>query len=119
MREGKKKKKIKGPGYYVKKRLRSNKPAMVGLYLIVLAHLIAFLGYLIMPDQTPNANDSSVLIKKKPVGFQVKLLKVLKSGEGEPDPQNVYGAGKRVYHHSGRKVLCEKHVCVLFTIRQI
>jgi peptide/nickel transport system permease protein len=36
-----------------------------------------------MPDQTPNANDSSVLIKKKPVGFQVKLLKVLKSREVE------------------------------------
>ncbi|MFL5729372.1 MAG: hypothetical protein ACJ75J_07780 [Cytophagaceae bacterium] len=58
MREGKKKKKTKGPGYYVKKRLQGNKPAMIGLSFIVIAHLIAFLGYLIMPDQTPNANDS-------------------------------------------------------------
>jgi ABC-type dipeptide/oligopeptide/nickel transport system permease subunit len=81
MREGKKKKKIKGPGYYVRKRLQGNKPAMIGLAFIVVAHIIAFLGYLIMPDQTPNANDSSVLIKKKPVGFRVKLLKVIKNRE--------------------------------------
>jgi ABC-type dipeptide/oligopeptide/nickel transport system permease subunit len=83
MREGKKKKKIKGPGYYVKKRLQGNKPAMIGLAFIVLAHTIAFLGYLIMPDQTPNANDSSVLIKKKPIGFHVKMLKIMKNREVE------------------------------------
>ncbi|HXA02136.1 MAG TPA: ABC transporter permease, partial [Cytophagaceae bacterium] len=83
MREGKTKKKIKGPGYYVKKRLQGNKPAMIGLAFIVLAHTIAFLGYLIMPDQTPNANDSSVLIKKKPVGFHVKILKIMKNREVE------------------------------------
>jgi ABC-type dipeptide/oligopeptide/nickel transport system permease subunit len=79
MGEGKNRKKIKTPTYYVRKRLQKNIPAMCGLVMIVVAHLIAFLGYIIMPDQTPNANDGSALIKKQPPGFSAKLLKVRKS----------------------------------------
>jgi ABC-type dipeptide/oligopeptide/nickel transport system permease subunit len=79
MGEGKKRKKIKTPTYYVRKRLQKNIPAMCGLVMIVLAHLIALLGYIIMPDQTPNANDGSALIKKQSLGFQAKLLKIRKS----------------------------------------
>jgi ABC-type dipeptide/oligopeptide/nickel transport system permease subunit len=79
MGEGKKRKKIKTPTYYVRKRLQKNIPAMCGLVMIVIAHLIALLGYIIMPDQTPNANDGSALIKKQSLGFQAKLLKVRKS----------------------------------------
>ncbi len=51
---------------------------MFGLIVIVLAHVIAFLGYLIMPDHTPNADDRSPHIKKKPPGFEVLLLKTIK-----------------------------------------
>jgi ABC-type dipeptide/oligopeptide/nickel transport system permease subunit len=79
MGEGKKRKKIKTPTYYVRKRLQKNIPAMCGLVMIVIAHLVALLGYILMPDQTPNANDGSALIKKKSLGFQAKLLKVRKS----------------------------------------
>jgi ABC-type dipeptide/oligopeptide/nickel transport system permease subunit len=79
MGEGKNRKKIKTPTYYVRKRLQKNIPAMCGLVMIVVAHLIAFLGYIIMPDQTPNANDGSALTKKQPPGFSAKLLKVRKS----------------------------------------
>src|SRR6185437_16067568 len=75
----KKKKDTKTPSYYVRKRLTKNIPAMFGLVLIVVAHIIAFLGYLIMPDQTPNANDGSPLIKKQQPGFEAKLLKVRKN----------------------------------------
>ncbi|MFN6945580.1 MAG: ABC transporter permease [Cytophagaceae bacterium] len=71
--------KIKSPSYYVKKRLWKNKPAVFGLIIIALAHLMAILGYLIMPDQTPNANDGSALIKKKPMGFEVDLIKTIKT----------------------------------------
>jgi peptide/nickel transport system permease protein len=79
MAEGKKRKKIKTPTYYVRKRLQKNIPAMCGLVMIIIAHLIAFLGYIIMPDQTPNANDGSALIKKQSPGFHAKLLKVRKT----------------------------------------
>src|SRR5436190_23405639 len=67
---------IRTPSYYVKKRLLKNKPAMFGMVVIILVHAVALLGYLIMPDDTPYANDGSALIKKKPMGFEARLLKV-------------------------------------------
>ncbi|MFN3404100.1 MAG: ABC transporter permease [Cytophagaceae bacterium] len=72
---------VRTPSYYVKKRLLKNKPAMFGFLIIVFAHVVAILGYLIMPDQTPNANDGSALIKKKPIGFEAQLLKFRKNRE--------------------------------------
>jgi ABC-type dipeptide/oligopeptide/nickel transport system permease subunit len=74
---------VKTPNYYVRKRLMKNKPAIAGFIVIVLAHIIAILGYLIMPDHTPNANDGSALIKKKPIGFECTLLKFVKNREIE------------------------------------
>jgi peptide/nickel transport system permease protein len=75
------KKATKSPFYYVKKRLLQNKPAIGGLIIIFLCCLIAILGCLVMPDQTPNANDSAAQIKKKPVGFKVDMLKIRKKME--------------------------------------
>lgn len=49
---------------------------MFGLVIIIFAHVIALLGYLVMPDDSPYANDGSATIKKKPMGFEAKLLKV-------------------------------------------
>ncbi|MCR6638817.1 MAG: hypothetical protein NVV82_07460 [Sporocytophaga sp.] len=74
---------VKTPSYYVRKRLWKNKPAIAGFIIIVFAHIIAILGYLIMPDHTPNANDGSALIKKKPIGFECTLLKFRKNREIE------------------------------------
>jgi len=71
----------KSPFYYVKKRLLSNKPAMAGLVLIIISIVLALLGYLIMPDNTPNANDSAPQIKKRPPIFRVKLLKERRNQE--------------------------------------
>jgi peptide/nickel transport system permease protein len=67
---------VRTPSYYVRKRLLKNKPAIFGLVIIVLAHVVALLGYLLMPDKTPFANDGSALIKKRPMGFEAKLLKL-------------------------------------------
>ncbi len=58
-----------------------NKPAMLGFVIIILAHVVAFMGYLIMPDSTPNADDRSPHIKKKSPGFEVQLLKTIKQRE--------------------------------------
>ncbi|MGN6646161.1 MAG: ABC transporter permease, partial [Cytophaga sp.] len=70
---------VHSPSFYIKKRLFSNKPAMFGLGLIILAHIIAILGYSIMPDNTPNADDGANLIKKQPPGFKTQLIKKHKS----------------------------------------
>ncbi len=69
----------KSPSYYVRKRLFANKPAVFGLVVIIIANIIALLGYLIMPDSTHNANDGAVEIQKKPPMFKATLLKTRKS----------------------------------------
>jgi ABC-type dipeptide/oligopeptide/nickel transport system permease subunit len=74
---------VKTPSYYVRKRIMKNKPAMFGLAFIVLAHVVAILGYLVMPDSTPNANDGSAVIKRKTIGFEATLLKVRKNRKVE------------------------------------
>ncbi len=67
------------PGYYIKKRLLNNKPALFGLFVILLAVVISLLGYLIMPDHTPDANDGAVQIQKQPPGFTATFLKIRKN----------------------------------------
>ncbi|NEM97404.1 ABC transporter permease [Pontibacter burrus] len=66
------------PSYYIRQRLLQNKPAMAGLGIIVLAILVAILGYAIMPDSTPNANNGLVQIQKKTPGFSTKVLRISK-----------------------------------------
>lgn len=69
----------RSPGYYIRRRLLGNKPAMFGLLVIVLSVMIALLGYLIMPDNTPDANDGAVQIQKQPPGFEATFLKIRKN----------------------------------------
>ena len=58
------------------KRLFRNRSAMFGMIIIILAVITAFLGYLITPDQTPNANDQILQISNKEPGFTIDILKV-------------------------------------------
>ncbi len=71
------------PGYYIRKRLQRNKPALFGLIVILLAVVVSLLGYLVMPDRTPDANDGAVQIQKQPPGFTVTFLKIKKNREIE------------------------------------
>jgi peptide/nickel transport system permease protein len=64
------------PGYYIRQRLWRNKPAMAGLVLIAAATLVALLGYLILPDDSPDANSTIVQLQKKPPGFVVTVLRI-------------------------------------------
>ena len=71
----------KPPGYYIKRRLFANKIAMFGLTYIAIAFIISVLGYLIMPDGTPNANDGAVQVQKLRPGSKVTFLKRRKNRE--------------------------------------
>lgn len=73
--------KIKTPGYYIRKRLYANKPAMFCLGIIILAHIVALLGYAIMPDNTPDANDGAWQVQKLPAGAEVDMLKIRKNSD--------------------------------------
>lgn len=52
---------------------------MFGLIVIGLCMLVAFLGYSITPDSTPDANDQLLELSKKPPGFKVKILQNCKN----------------------------------------
>ncbi len=69
------------PFQQVKKRLLRNKMAILGGSIIAFACLVAVLGYLIMPDDTPNANGGSQFIRKQLPGFEVNVLKIRKQRE--------------------------------------
>ena len=67
------------PGYYVRQRLWQNRPAVAGLVFIGLCALVALLGYWVLPDNSPDANNGLVQLQKQLPGFQVTLRQV-------PDP---------------------------------
>jgi peptide/nickel transport system permease protein len=64
-------------------RFKRNKLAMAGLALIAVFVLVAVLGYLIMPDSTPGANDMVLQLGIKKPGSQFTLLRIRKSEEVE------------------------------------
>jgi len=63
------------PGYYVRQRLWANRPAVAGLVFIGLCALVALLGYWVLPDNSPNANNGFVQLQKQPPGFQVSFIR--------------------------------------------
>ena len=60
------------------KRLKKNKGAMIGLFLICLSLIIAVFAYVISTDSTPNADRQIVEIQAKKPGFSQLFLKVKK-----------------------------------------
>jgi peptide/nickel transport system permease protein len=64
------------PGYYVRQRLWANRPAVAGLVFIGLCALVALLGYWVLPDNSPDANNGLVQLQKQPPGFVAVLRQV-------------------------------------------
>lgn len=65
-------------------KFRTNKLALCGLIIIVLAVLISILGYGITPDHSPDCNEQILEISTKKPGFSVKMLMVRKNKKIEP-----------------------------------
>src|ERR1035437_9240107 len=66
--------------YYIAwQRFKKNKLAVFGLSVISICLLMAFLGYAITPDSTPDANDQLLELSKKPPGFKVQILQSRKN----------------------------------------
>jgi ABC-type dipeptide/oligopeptide/nickel transport system permease subunit len=59
------------------KRLKKNRGALSGLIVIVLAVLISIFGYLIAPDNSPNADLQTVEIQAKKPGYSQQFLKII------------------------------------------
>lgn len=58
---------------------KRNKLALGGLFFIVFSVIIAILGYLVMPDATPQANDMTLQISLKKPGSTFTMLRIRKS----------------------------------------
>ncbi len=70
------------------KVFKRNKIAVAGLVLIIFMLIVAILGYLIMPDQTPLANNMTIQLSIKKPGSQFTILRLRKT---EPvDTVNVF-----------------------------
>ncbi len=66
------------PSYYVRKKFFRHKPAVFGLIIIIVAVIVALLGYIILPDGSPNANVMSLQLNMLHPMTTVKVLKVPK-----------------------------------------
>jgi len=58
------------------KRLKKNKSAMFGIFIITLAILVSIFGYLLAPDGSPNADMQTVEIQAKKPGYTQLFLKI-------------------------------------------
>jgi len=77
------------------KRLKKNRGAIFGLAVILLFVFIAIFGYVIAPDNSPNADLQTVEIQAKKPGYNQQFLKI---------NERKYGGGTRVEHFiSGKK----------------
>ena len=63
------------------KRLKKNKGALLGLFIICIAVFVAIFAYFIAPDKTPNANRIIVEIDGKKPGFHQQFLLVKKENQ--------------------------------------
>ncbi len=57
------------------KRLKKNRGALFGLIVIILAVWVSIFGYLIAPDNSPNADLQTVEIQAKKPGYRQQFLK--------------------------------------------
>lgn len=57
-------------------KILSNVPSTLALIFILVMVIFSVLGYLILPDSTPDANESCVQIQKKSPGFTTWILRV-------------------------------------------
>jgi len=82
------------------KTFKRNKSAMAGLVFIIITALVAILGYLIMPDSTPDANNMAIQLSLKKPGSKFMFLNIRK-----PEPVDTVGiftkmlSGQTAFYH--------------------
>lgn len=67
--------------YHAWQRLKKNKLALFGMFIISISTIIALLGPIIRPDSSPKANNQILEITTRKPGFSVDLLKIRKNEE--------------------------------------
>lgn len=65
-------------------RFKKNRPAVIGLGVIIIAIFIAAFGYIISPDNSPDANEQNTEVSLVEPGFETKILAIKKNKLIEP-----------------------------------
>ncbi len=76
------------------KKLRRNRGAVFGLYIIILALLMAVFAYVIAPDSTPDANRIIVEIAAKKPGYKQQFIKLEKDRQTNSSSLTEFFFGK-------------------------
>lgn len=63
------------------RRLKKNKAAMIGLFIILFSVLVAIFAYEIIPDTTPDANEQVTQVSLQNPGFNIQMLQVHRDKE--------------------------------------
>jgi ABC-type dipeptide/oligopeptide/nickel transport system permease subunit len=62
------------------RRLKRNRSAMVGLWVIVFSVFLSLFAYLVAPDNSPSGNEQILQLETHPPGFTIHILKKRKEG---------------------------------------
>ncbi|HXC05248.1 MAG TPA: ABC transporter permease [Bacteroidia bacterium] len=73
----------KSLSYFAWQRLKKDKLAVAGMIVIGFSIIISLLGYLLVPDSTPDSNMQVLEISLKPPGFNCQMLMVRKNRPSE------------------------------------
>ncbi len=71
------------PGKLAWRRFHHNTFSMAGLIFLIFMFVVAFLGYLITPDSTPNANNQQIALTTKKPGFSVTMVKIRRNKKSQ------------------------------------
>ena len=101
------------------KRLKKNKGALLGLIVIILAVLVSVFGYVIAPDNSPNADLQTVEIQAKKPGYTQQFLKIANNNNVDGNWMQHFFSGKKNnfqlvpikgYHIIGDSLLVNKFI---------
>lgn len=101
------------------KRLKKNRGALFGLVVIILAVLLSIFGYLVAPDNSPNADLQTVEIQAKKPGYKQEFVKTPSGTVSENNWLEHFISGKKNnyhlvpikgYHISGDSLLVNKFI---------
>ncbi len=84
---------ISSPATLVFRRFQQNKPAVFSAVFLALVVLVALLGYLIVPDQSADANEQQLQLVAQPPGSQAKVLVGLDQEQKAPSIWSLWLSG--------------------------
>ncbi len=100
-------------------KLKKNKTALVGLFIIGFAIFVCIFGYIIAPDASIDADLQTVEIQSKPMGYSQQFLKIPINKTTDQSILSSLFFGKEIkdkylpiknYRTSGKEIVVDKYV---------